>query len=201
MIVTVEKDNCLNFIYSINTLLIHIQPLQGWLMPFTFTTGCTCGYSYSTPSGLAYALYIYHRLHLWLFNSYSTPSGLLLLHLFHRFHLWLFIFNPFRVGLCPLHLPQVSPVAIHIQPLRGCFSDTLSTLHSTGCTCGYSYSTPSELACALYIYHRLHLWLFIFNPFGVGFSNRFSTGCTYLQRLKACTPCLNFSLTVFSKLP
>ncbi|GEM_PF-2449251 len=38
-------------------------------------------------------------------------------------------------------LPQVAPVAIHIQPLRG-------------------WGPPR-------LFHRLHLWLFIFNPYGV----------------------------------
>jgi len=37
----------------------------------------------------------------------------------HRFHLWLFIFNPFGVD----------------------FTITITT----GCTCGYSYSTPLGL--------------------------------------------------------
>jgi len=121
---------------------IHIQPLRGWRVGGTFPTGCTCGYSYSTPSGLG----------RW---------G----HISHRLHLWLFIFNPFRVGTLGAHFPQVAPVAIHIQPLQGW---RVVGTFPTGCTCGYSYSTPSGLARWGHISHRLHLWLFIFNPFGVG---------------------------------
>ncbi len=55
----------------------------------------------------------------------------------HRLHLWLFTFNPFGVGVCPLPFPQVAPVAIYIQPLWG-----VPFTFSTGCTCGYSHSTP-----------------------------------------------------------
>jgi len=121
---------------------IHIQPLRGWRVGGTFPTGCTCGYSYSTPSGLA---------RWW--------------HISHRLHLWLFIFNPFRVGTLGAHFPQVAPVAIHIQPLQGWH---VGGTFPTGCTCGYSYSTPSGLARCGHISHRLHLWLFIFNPFRVG---------------------------------
>jgi len=93
-------------------------------------------------------------------------SSLLINNLFHRFYLWLFTF-----------FPQVAPVAIHIQPLQGwhvlyTFPQVfLKTIHfATGCTCGYSYSTPSGLGPLNHLYHRLHLWLFIFNPFGVGAS-------------------------------
>ncbi len=81
--------NLLNFIDYINIMLIHIQPLQGWHVGGIFPTGCTCGYSYSTPSGLA-------------------RRG----HISHRLHLWLFIFNPFGVGVSGAHFPQVAPVAI-----------------------------------------------------------------------------------------
>jgi len=111
---------------------IHIQPLRGWSMSITFSTGFTCGYSYSTPSGLEHVHY-----------------------LFHRFHLWLFIFNPFGVDACPLPFPQVSPVAYRLQPLRGwCMSITFST----GFTCGYSYSTPLGLVHVHYLFHRFHLF-------------------------------------------
>jgi len=122
---------------------IHIQPLWGcWQVSDTFSTGCTCGYSYSTPLGLA-------------------RRG----HISHRFHLWLFIFNPFRVGTSGAHFPQVPPVAIHIQPLQGWH---VGGTFPTGSTCGYSYSTPLGLLAGIrYLFHRLHLWLFIFNPFGV----------------------------------
>jgi len=104
--------NLLNFIDYINIMLIHIQPLQGWHVGGIFPTGCTCGYSYSTPSGLA-------------------RRG----HISHRLHLWLFIFNPFRVGTSGAYFPQVAPVAIHIQPLRGW---RVGGTFPTGCTCGYS---------------------------------------------------------------
>jgi hypothetical protein len=40
------------------------------------------------------------------------------------------------------HFPQVAPVAIHIQPLWGWY---VGGTFSTGCTCGYSYSTPLGL--------------------------------------------------------
>jgi len=73
--------------------------------------------------------HISHRLHLWLLSrsanycvSHSTPTGLA------------------RRGA---HFPQVAPVAIHIQPLRG-------------------------WRVGEHISHRLHLWLFTFNPYGVG---------------------------------
>ena len=33
--------NWLNFIDYINTILIHIQPLRGWHVGGTFSTGCT----------------------------------------------------------------------------------------------------------------------------------------------------------------
>ncbi|OQY49168.1 MAG: hypothetical protein B6247_24145 [Candidatus Parabeggiatoa sp. nov. 2] len=36
--------NMLNFIDYINTRLINIQPLRGWRVGGTFSTGCTCGY-------------------------------------------------------------------------------------------------------------------------------------------------------------
>jgi len=45
----------------------------------------------------------------------------------HRLHLWLFTFNPFGVGASGAHFPQVAPVAIHIQPLRGWHFDKVST--------------------------------------------------------------------------
>jgi hypothetical protein len=103
---------------------------------------------------------------------------------FPRFHLGLLIFNPFGVavgsnvspgctwgysnstplGLGPSSaLPQVSPGAIHIQPLRGWgllhgpfprllglfifnpFGVAVGSNVSPGCTWGYSYSTPTGL--------------------------------------------------------
>jgi len=113
------------------------------------------------PFRVGWSRWFYHRFHLWLFIfnpfrvgwgrwfyhhrfslrllsrvanycvSYSTPSGLARrVHIFPRFHLGLFTFNPFPPG------------AIHIQPLRGWHGFDAFT---TGCTCGYSYSTPSGL--------------------------------------------------------
>jgi len=73
--------------------------------PWKTTTGFTCGYSYSTPLGLA---------------RFTT-------------------------------FPQVAPVAIHIQPLWG----------------WHVFDTKT---------HRFHLWLFIFNPFGVDFTITITTG-------------------------
>ena len=95
-----------------------------------------------------YSIYLCWFCVLWTINCYpegvkchSTPSGLWPPSLtLPRFHLGLFIFNPFRVeavgwfppgftwgysystpsGLRPLvGFPQVSPGAIHIQPLQG----------------------------------------------------------------------------------
>ena len=98
---------------------IHIQPLRGWQVFDTFSLGFTWGYSYSTPLGLAGIRY-----------------------LFPRFHLGLFIFNPYGVGRYSIPFPQVSPGAIHIQPLWGWqVFDTFSP----GFTWGYSYSTPLGL--------------------------------------------------------
>jgi hypothetical protein len=102
-------------------------------VPGSFTTGCTCGYSYSTLSGLACVR-----------------------NLFHRLHLWLFIFNPFRVG-----------AGLIPKPTGFTFSGK-SFAPRNFCLKGYSYSTLSGLACVRNLFHRLHLWLFIFNPFRVG---------------------------------
>ena len=107
--------------------ILNLMALKFSLRLFTFnpfgvgalSPGSTWGYSYSTPSGLA----LYHN---------KT----------HRFHLWLFTFNPFRVGALPQQNPQVSPVAIHIQPLQGW---RFTTTKPTGSTWGYSHSTPSGL--------------------------------------------------------
>jgi AAA15 family ATPase/GTPase len=49
-----------------------------------------------------------------------------------------FIFNPYGVGASGAHFPQVSPVAIHIQPLRGW---RIFDAFTTGFTCGY-YLAP-----------------------------------------------------------
>ncbi|OQY55906.1 MAG: hypothetical protein DRR08_13310 [Candidatus Parabeggiatoa sp. nov. 2] len=74
--------------------------------------------------------------------SIKAPSGLARFqYLYHRLHLCLFTFNPTGLGPLPQN-PQVSPGAIHIQPLRG-----WGLYHKT---------------------HRFHLWLFTFNPYGVG---------------------------------
>jgi hypothetical protein len=153
-----------------------------------FTLSRSARYFVSTPLGLAcsipqvspVAIYPFisrirctYQLHLWLLSrraknvvSHSTPSGLARwAHIFHRFHLWLFIFNPFGVGTLGAHFPQVAPVAIHIQPLWGW---NVGRTFPTGSTCGYSYSTPLGLGRWAHIFHRFHLWLFIFNPFRVG---------------------------------
>ena len=52
----------------------------------------------------------------------------------------------------------------------------------TGCTCGYSHSTPSGLGLRGHISHRLHLWLFTFNPFGVGTLIRYQLSSVIIRK-------------------
>ena len=121
----------------------------GVALDLTFSTGFTCGYSYSTPTGLRRSQYLFPRFHLgaiislrsllrFTFNPYgvaldltfspgftwgyshSTPTGLRRSqYLFPRFHLGLFTFNPYGVAL--------------------------DLTFSPGFTWGYSHSTPTGL--------------------------------------------------------
>jgi len=132
------------------------QPRRGWRIDdakthsFTFSgksfaelNFCLKGYSHSTPSGLGPLAYLYPRFHL--FRQKFRGAKLLPERLF--------TFNPFGVGASMTLLPQVAPVAIHIQPLRGwCLDAKTHRFHiqplrgwrldafTTGCTCGYSLS-------------------------------------------------------------
>jgi dsRNA-specific ribonuclease len=128
--------------------------------------------SYSTLSGLGPTWHLFPRFHLGLLSrvasyyvSYSTLSGLgPTWHLFPRLHLGLFIFNPFRVGAYLAPFPQVSPGAIHIQPLWGWGpSSVIPRLHlgllSRYASYYVSYSTLSGLGPTWHLFPRLHLGL------------------------------------------
>jgi len=106
---------------------------------FGFSPGFTWGYSHSTPLGLG----------LLELSPQVSPGAIISLRSLLRF-----TFNPFGVGEVGLVFPQVSPGAIHIQPLWGW---------------GFSNFLP-----------RFHLGLFTFNPFGVGeVGSIFSPGFTW----------------------
>jgi hypothetical protein len=64
------------------------------------------------------SMIIISRKQLLRFNPFGVIS---------RKQLLRFTFNPFGVDTSGTHLPQVSPVAIHIQPLWGWRVDKLST--------------------------------------------------------------------------
>ncbi|RKZ46081.1 MAG: hypothetical protein DRR08_33605 [Candidatus Parabeggiatoa sp. nov. 2] len=53
-----SKNSHLNNLFSLTIhnsqfTIINIQPLRGWRVGGIFSTGCTCGYSHSTLTGLA----------------------------------------------------------------------------------------------------------------------------------------------------
>jgi hypothetical protein len=126
-----------------------------WNLLF-ITPGCTWGYSYSTPIGV---------------GPFPGP--------FPRFHLGLFIFNPYRgCGPSPA-LPQVSPGAIIslrsgrsfiFNPYRGWGVSRASPQVAPGAI--ISLRSGRSFIFNPYrgwrVYPRLHLGLFIFNPYGVG---------------------------------
>jgi hypothetical protein len=169
---------------------------------FVKPTGFTCGYSYSTPFGVislrellrlarlsqnpqvapgaihiqplsglgplsgpfscctwGYYLAPHSPGFTWGY-SYSTPLGLGFSHGIPQV-------SPGAIHIQPLWgwalfrpFPQVSPGAIHIQPLWGCPRLHLGLLSRSA-------------------FPRFHLGLFIFNPFGVGLLARHSPGFTW----------------------
>jgi hypothetical protein len=83
---------------------IHIQPLQGWHVLYTF------------PQVFLKAIHI-QPLQGW-HVLYTFPQ-VFLKAIISRSELLRFIFNPFGVGASQSSLPQVFLKAIHIQPLQG----------------------------------------------------------------------------------
>jgi hypothetical protein len=109
--------------------LLRFNPFGvGSSVPQTKSTGGTCGYSYSTPSGL---VRLFHK------PNPLVPS--VAIHKTHRF----------TCGYS--QNPQVSPVAIHIQPLWGSFIFN---------PFGVGSSLPQPTATTKVIISRKHLLRF-----------------------------------------